>query len=532
MPQLAINEVWAVSGKDANTLAVEILNRGTCPVQLSQFRLMGPSGTVRLPEGSLTTEGLAVVELTAAGGQDGGCPQCLELALVYAPDLQVIDRVTVPSFSRHMEAYGRFPDGRGDFTIYGLEYVSPGAPNKNSGPVFKVAGTTGFRPRDSSSNASLRYGTHYWILGGWSNFGHDLWYSRPDVWRSQDGIRWELLNDAPPYNQYSSFLDFKGRMWALGPESFSSADGVTWIRESIPWSRNKRAVVFRGAIYGFIDSRVVRSTDGKTWMTLLDGVPWGPDRKEPIVLVFDDRLWFIGGTTEQDGKLIAYHNDVWTSDDGIAWSLVTPEAGWSKRRWANGVVHEGRMYVINGANHELWPEEFGNVADLWYSDNGKEWHPVDFLRIPWAPRHASFVMPTPDGAFLLSSGYGHGGERRIYNDIWKVRLVMYFPKPEGDLSRLETWGSTIDGAGAPPSAFDDPNSYFIFRGRARFEITGEFKASNIVIGDGQSEVLLTDPEVLGANARIFLRSGATLHSCISRAAIRFQAAGARAVCRQ
>ena len=350
------------------------------------------------------------------------CADCDGLRLSRVSDGMVMDEVSVPQTRAGQQYAARVSGGKKVFALQDAGDRTLGSVNVDLGPVVQLTEHAGFRPRDSSPNAIVQYEGHYWVLGGWSNFAHDVWHSVPDVWKSRDGVNWHLVNATPPYSPYSAFVVFQDRIWAIGHESFSSTDGVQWRREALQMSLTRRAVAFRGALVAVTGDGVLRSVDGQTWTTLQDRMPWGPDRREPALLVHRERLWLIGGTDEPTDGPVVYRNDVWTSADGVTWTLVTGSAAWEPRRWLNAIAHDGRLWVMNGANYDLWPDESGNVADIWISDDGATWRRVQTPRL-WGARRASFVAPSRDGGFIVAAGYGNGGVDRMYSDVWRVEFA-------------------------------------------------------------------------------------------------------------
>ena len=71
-------------------------------------------------------------------------------------------------------------------------------------------------------------------------------------------------------------------------------------------------------------------------------------------LVFQDKMWLLGGWNPGDKvhfPLIC-NSEVWSSADGISWTLENPQAPWEGRHTAGYVVHNGRMWIV-GADFEI-----------------------------------------------------------------------------------------------------------------------------------------------------------------------------------
>lgn len=316
------------SGVKTQAMTIEFYNNSPCTVDIQEYALKIGNHIFPLSSFLLKSREYSVLTLSL-GSLDLNCENCDRIELVKQKDGAVSARAVVPRASGNFQAVGRSPDLTGDFALLDQATESTGRPNVNLGPVFKVADQAGFPPRDSSPNAILRFNDAYWIFGGWGNYGHDLWYSVAEVWKSVDGVNWSLINSNPPFSQYSSFFVFKGRMWALGKQSYSSIDGLAWRQEGLEFGTTKRAVVFGDAIFGFIDKRVIISRDGLTWQAGVDFAPWGEFRKEPVILVHNDAIWLLGGTDElENGQIISFTFDVWRSSDGVFWTRVISNAPW------------------------------------------------------------------------------------------------------------------------------------------------------------------------------------------------------------
>jgi len=90
-------------------------------------------------------------------------------------------------------------------------------------------------------------------------------------------------------------------------------------------------------------------------------------RYDHSLTVHDGKMWVIGGNvtdtlTYYSLKAVqtALTNDVWSSADGLSWSIVDTRAPFSVRRHHAAVSFQGRLWVIGGENAE------GLLNDIWY----------------------------------------------------------------------------------------------------------------------------------------------------------------------
>ena len=137
------------------------------------------------------------------------------------------------------------------------------------------------------------------------------------------------------------------------------------------------------------------------WKSVTMKAAWAP-RDGAGALVFKGRMWLLGGWNPGDKKHFPRicNNEVWSSTDGAAWSLVKPNTfiddtfdgsrDWEGRHTAGYVVYKGKMWIVGGDGNQ---GHYQN--DVWNSADGKTWTLVNKDRpVPWGPRvlHYTFVF--------------------------------------------------------------------------------------------------------------------------------------------
>lgn len=230
-----------------------------------------------------------------------------------------------------------------------------------------------------------------YMTGGRARFGAA---AVADVWFSVNGSHWEEKpKPAWPARAYHAMYYFDQCIFVMGGQKVSfignpffndvwkSCDGAqTW--ESLgnaPWTTRAgiafetfdSKMIVAGGCYGssigngrkFLND-VWASEDGVKWEQLAANTSWSA-RSGARLAVFKDKLLLLAGETgftpdTQDG-------DIWTSDDGKTWSLVTEEPGWSKRSGHGVVVTGDEIHVIAG-----WHDN-KCIHDFWSSSDGKSW---------------------------------------------------------------------------------------------------------------------------------------------------------------
>lgn len=207
-------------------------------------------------------------------------------------------------------------------------------------------------------------GDHIYVLAGSTNddssiIGPDgparIYYN--DVWRSTDGVEWELVTDAAPWEPRAGAVVVvrDDRLFLLGGEDgftcsplpdceppyfndvWSTTDGATWelVTDSAGWSPRpghvcelvgNQFVCFGG--FGLITNPidVWASFDGAEW-TQLAGAPWNAESPEQAKYDFDsvtvlgddgtEQIITVGGDREtfdfaDPENYLRVDNDVWT----------------------------------------------------------------------------------------------------------------------------------------------------------------------------------------------------------------------------
>ncbi len=133
------------------------------------------------------------------------------------------------------------------------------------------------------------------------------------------------------------FINFKGKLWMFGGrtgnggnnEIWSSVDGHSWTQETTDPSQLFSPRTFHQ----------VHEMNGKLWLT---------------------------GGEHYDGGSVRY-SDVWTSTDGIAWSLVTDAAEFGPRAYHSMTAANGKLWLLGNYVGS------GNQKQLWSSTDGLAW---------------------------------------------------------------------------------------------------------------------------------------------------------------
>ena len=151
--------------------------------------------------------------------------------------------------------------------------------------------------------------------------------------------------------------------------------------------------------------------DGVNWEQVIPKEPyWSARGMIGGNAVFKDRMWILGGGTFDtvDTPSRKYHNDVWSSPDGVNWERNLEKAPWVPRQFHDVATFDGRLWVLEGFGPEKKP---ANRNDVWHSSDGVNWYPLP--KTPWNVRHAAGVV-VHDNALWMISG------NNMQSDVWKL----------------------------------------------------------------------------------------------------------------
>ncbi len=226
-----------------------------------------------------------------------------------------------------------------------------------------------------------------WIIGGDCNQGH----YQNDVWNSQDGQTWTLLNPdesvpwAPRALHYTVVHD--DRIWVIGGQT-------------MPGFAKSDESFYRD---------VWMTQDGVEWTQIKPAEPcWSPRGMIGGSAVMNGRIWILGGGTYDTPttKARLFHNDVWSSADGVNWTQHTKAAPWHPRQYHDVAVWDDRLWVMEG-----YHRSGGNRKDVWHSADGVDWREVPDT--PWKPRHAASVFVHKDALWMVAGN-------NMQPDVWKL----------------------------------------------------------------------------------------------------------------
>jgi hypothetical protein len=166
-----------------------------------------------------------------------------------------------------------------------------------------------------------------WIIGGTD--GND---SFSDIWNSEDAVHWVKQADNMPFGKRSGsqFVILNNRVYMIGNDVWSSADGLNWILETKELVKGENifggaAIVFDNRIWilgcnrnGKFRSEMLVSDNGREWTA--QRAPWSP-RGGIAACIYQDKIFMTGGKYGGPGIAgqteFVYSNDVWSLEKTV-----------------------------------------------------------------------------------------------------------------------------------------------------------------------------------------------------------------------
>lgn len=287
---------------------------------------------------------------------------------------------------------------------------------QDAGPQWTlVEKHAAFSPRDTAEGVVYR--GKMWLSNG---YYHDNTVSR-DLWQSDDGVHWHLINAATPYDPYTEMVVYKDMLWAVKGTVWNSHDGMKWnpVCPKTPFGLKgySEVVVFRDLMWHLGTTDEVWNTgDGAHWTCAAEHAPYG-ERYAAAITVFRDKIWLMGGSMnarteppEKNYPGMTTYNDVWCSGDGAEWTRVSEHAPWNPRMWHAAFVFANKLWVIGGFDNR----HGNNLGDVWQTEDGVTWQEFK-AKDAFAPRHEVTLYDYKNHLWLVG-----GNTWPVVNDVWRL----------------------------------------------------------------------------------------------------------------
>lgn len=238
-----------------------------------------------------------------------------------------------------------------------------------------------------------------------------------DIWKSSNGFLWEKLckNKGLNKSAWHSLVSFRNRLWLIGGHNekdlenkiLSSADGETWtqtghfplpIQYHISLVFDDKLWVIGGWDKNMIPTgRIWVSNDGKLW-TLVGSLP-SSSEAEITAQVFNGKIWLIG-------------SKIWSSSNGKDWVEISGKPPFSGRIRLNTFSIRHHLWVFGGQKN--YEGSFFN--DFFSTKDGLTWGKKLFRQQIISPRIHVNIVPLKESIFII------GGETKdgLFQEIYKL----------------------------------------------------------------------------------------------------------------
>jgi alpha-tubulin suppressor-like RCC1 family protein len=189
-----------------------------------------------------------------------------------------------------------------------------------------------------------------WVIGGKTFYPDAGWKQFSDIWVSDDGIKWTMVNETAPFGPRTDAhaLSYDGSLWLIGGYLSNPHQGLLGDQTDI-W----------------------KSRDGIQWTKVTASAPW-PLRRNFSSTVYKDQLWIMGGDWYDSETGQTTFSDIWHSADGANWTMATDTPDWDARYGANLTVFNDRLWLFGGRTHT--EGVFLNHAMIYMSNDGINWY--------------------------------------------------------------------------------------------------------------------------------------------------------------
>ncbi|MDA3823968.1 MAG: hypothetical protein PF450_15345 [Bacteroidales bacterium] len=187
-----------------------------------------------------------------------------------------------------------------------------------------------------------------------------------------------------------------------------------------------------GCEYKSYEEHEIDPYDGILTFTEVNKKADWKNRYEHASVAFDGKIWVLGGYNPGEVRNDTYYEDVWSSEDGINWELVTEDAPWKGRKGHAVVAFDDgngeAMYLIGGfsVDESTGYRQYNN--DVWKSSDGISWselkttthNVIDTINNYPLLDSTDMFYPRMDHAAVVAN---HGGQDYIYVIGGRSQLV-------------------------------------------------------------------------------------------------------------
>jgi len=300
-------------------------------------------------------------------------------------------------------------------------------------------------------------GGRLWVFGGQISDGGTGSRWALDAWSTTDGVQWtEEDADGLDASYLARVVEpaAADRVTLIGGIQRGYSNAVWQTTNGRDWTnlsahaqfspRSPRGVSFNGELWiigggmsnghesGTPDGNEIwRSSNGIDWTRVATTGPIFSPRDGHCVVVFQNRLWVIGGWDNAigSGGTETRLNDVWSSSDGVSWTKHDPAGGviFAPRVGHEVVVFANKLWVIAGNL-----QNGVNSGDVWSSPDGVTWTEVS-ANVPVLPRNSHRGIEFAGEIWLTGGGVdaGNGTETGTSDILHSADGITWFQVGSG-----------------------------------------------------------------------------------------------------
>lgn len=306
---------------------------------------------------------------------------------------------------------------------------------------------------------AVYFNNKIFFASGWNGVTTDD--CAADVWYSTNGKGWLPATQHAPWAFQG--LSSGGR-WGHTLTVFNDGSGTAMYLIGGAYCTHNQSP-------NSIASDVWKSTDGNHWVQVTAGNSILGARLGHTTVVFNNRLYVIGGF-RSSGATPGFQNDVVWTDDGVHWNNATTNALFSPRADHSSFVYGGKLWIAggyyfnaNGIQMYIDPVVITNplatmFGDIWSSSDGVTWT-REVWNAPWTARRGQSIEKDGTTLYLLGGSKGQGPAGYL-SEVWKsqnatnwVRVGSIQNSTTGTVLPVANAGSVITpasfGIGVPGS---------------------------------------------------------------------------------
>lgn len=187
------------------------------------------------------------------------------------------------------------------------------------------------------TNKILSFNNELYLIGANYNYNPVSFpdYNKNYIYKSSDGINWTLINQTSYFNHLLKDIGaivYKDELWIFG--------GMMIRKEII----NGTHVVFQEPT-----DDIWSTTDCINWTYRGHSNSWSSRSVKNNLLIYDNKILIVGGLTDGIDVSGIELNDIWSSEDGINWVLVSNTAPFRDYSMYNrhSIVHDNKVVVYD-----------------------------------------------------------------------------------------------------------------------------------------------------------------------------------------